>query len=65
MTWYNTTTLTFHFSYSCAFGWNIFQDSEETIQSAEVNDTSYEKPSWFSMGKHKAKFFLKTQLTKK
>ena len=31
---------------------SFFQDSEETIHSAEINDTSYEPPSCFSLGKN-------------
>ena len=41
--------------------WSLFLDSEETIHSADINDTSYEPPRCFSLGKKiwKKKFWKK------
>ena len=47
---------------SCAykFGQPLFQDSEETIHSTEINTTSYESPWFCSLRKNKkTKFFEK------
>ena len=43
---------------SCAyyFGWSLFQESEETIHSAEINDTSYERAACFHREEEKKKF---------
>ena len=38
--------------------WSLFLDSEETIHSAEINDTSYEPPSCFSLGKKNKKYIF-------
>ena len=40
-------------------GWSFFQDSEETIHSAEKNDSSYESQGYFHWKKTKTNFFLK------
>ena len=42
---------------SCAyyFGWSFFQNSEEGIHSAKLNDTSYESQAGFHWGKKKLK----------
>ena len=40
---------------SCAkeLEWSLFQDSEETIHSAEKNDTSYKRAGFFTEMKQK------------
>ena len=39
---------------------SLFLGSEETIHSAEINDTSYEPPNCFSSGKNEFFFLKKT-----
>ena len=44
----------------CAyFGWSLFQDSEETIHIAEINDTPYERAACFHWDEAKKNFFGK------
>ena len=42
--------------------WSLFLESEETIHNAEINDTSYEPPSCFSLGKNNQKLKIKIKM---
>ena len=45
------------------FWWSLFQESEETIHSGEIIDTSYESQTDFHREKAKQKYFLKNPIT--
>ena len=46
------------------YRWSLFQDSEETIHSAEINDTSYERAACFHWDEANFSFIFEKQKIK-